>query len=54
VVFFFSGVHEDYHKPTDDLEKIDRNKIAKMVELVGQLATDTANAPERPKKITKG
>jgi hypothetical protein len=54
VVFFFSGIHEDYHKPTDDIEKIDRNKIAKMVELVGHLATDTANAAERPHKITKG
>ncbi len=21
VVFFFSGLHEDYHKPTDDLER---------------------------------
>lgn len=54
VVFFFSGLHADYHKPTDDLEKIDRGKIAKMVDLVGHLATDTANAAERPHKITKG
>jgi Zn-dependent M28 family amino/carboxypeptidase len=53
VVFFFSGVHEDYHRPTDDLEKLDRAKIAKVIDLVEKLATDTANAPERPKKITK-
>jgi Zn-dependent M28 family amino/carboxypeptidase len=54
VVFFFSGLHADYHKPTDDLEKIDRGKIAKMVDFVEHLATDTANAVERPHKITKG
>ena len=23
VVFFFDGIHEDYHQPTDDPEKID-------------------------------
>jgi hypothetical protein len=26
VVFFFTGVHEDYHKPTDTAEKIDYQK----------------------------
>ena len=51
VVFFFSGLHEDYHKPTDDLEKIDRAKIAKMIDLVGRLATDVANADGRPHKL---
>jgi len=48
VVFFFSGLHEDYHRPTDDLEKIDRAKIAKMVDFVARLATETANADARP------
>jgi hypothetical protein len=51
VVFFFSGLHEDYHKPTDDLEKIDRAKIAKMVDFVGRLATDVADADGRPHKL---
>jgi len=54
VVFFFSGVHEDYHRTTDDVEKIDRAKITRMVDLVGRLATDTANAAGRPHKIAKG
>jgi hypothetical protein len=48
VVFFFSGVHEDYHRPTDELDKIDRNKLRLMVELVSRLITDIANAEERP------
>ena len=28
VVFFFSGIHEDYHRPTDDVEKADFDKAA--------------------------
>jgi hypothetical protein len=51
VVFFFSGLHEDYHRPTDDLEKIDRAKIGKMVDFVGRLATDVADADGRPHKL---
>ena len=51
VVFFFSGVHEDYHRPTDDIEKIDREKLRKMVHLVMALATDVANSDERPHKV---
>jgi Peptidase family M28 len=54
VVFFFSGLHDDYHKPTDDLEKIDRLKVARMVDFVGRLATDVANAPNRPHKLAGG
>jgi len=53
VVFFFSGVHEDYHRPTDDIEKIDREKLRKMVHLVMALVTDVANADERPRKLTE-
>ncbi|MBK7877848.1 MAG: M28 family peptidase [Planctomycetes bacterium] len=32
--FLFSDVHEDYHKPTDDPEKIDNDKIRRVVRLV--------------------
>lgn len=30
VIFFFNGVHEDYHKPTDTADKIDYEKMAKI------------------------
>ena len=30
VIFYFNGIHEDYHKPTDTIEKIDFNKIEKI------------------------
>jgi RpiB/LacA/LacB family sugar-phosphate isomerase len=38
VIFYFSGVHEDYHKPGDDVEKI---RFGKM-ESIGRLVFHTA------------
>lgn len=32
--FYFSGVHEDYHQPGDDVEKIEFDKLKKTVQLV--------------------
>jgi len=34
VAFLFSDVHEDYHQPGDDPEKLDYDKIARVVRLV--------------------
>jgi hypothetical protein len=34
VMFLFSDVHEDYHKPTDDPDKIDFDKIRRVTRLV--------------------
>ena len=34
VAFLFSDVHEDYHKPTDDAEKIDCDKIRRVARTV--------------------
>ncbi len=34
VAFLFSDVHEDYHQPTDDAEKIDCDKIRRVARLV--------------------
>ena len=33
VIFYFDGIHEDYHKPTDTVEKIDFNKIKNVSKL---------------------
>ena len=27
VIFYFGGLHEDYHKPTDEVDKIDFKKL---------------------------
>jgi len=47
VAFFFDGIHEDYHKPTDDVEKIDYNLLAKRAQLVFATAWELANRPQR-------
>lgn len=47
VIFYFSGTHEDYHKPTDDVEKIDFEKIEKTTRLVFYTAWEIANRDKR-------
>jgi hypothetical protein len=34
VAFLFSDVHDDYHRPTDTVEKIDYDKIRRVVRVV--------------------
>lgn len=48
VIFYFTGVHEDYHKPTDTVEKIEFNKMEEIVQLVFHTAWKIANADSRP------
>jgi hypothetical protein len=47
-LFFFAGVHEDYHRPSDTAEKIDFDKTARVARLAFLLARDIAQNPEPP------
>jgi len=47
VIFYFNGVHEDYHKTTDTIEKIDFQKIENITRLVFLTAWELANRDER-------
>lgn len=47
VIFYFTGVHEDYHRPGDDVEKIMFDKQAPIVKLVFYTAWELANRDER-------
>ncbi|SDR13235.1 Peptidase family M28 [Chryseobacterium soldanellicola] len=47
VAFFFDGIHEDYHKPTDDVEKIDFSLLQKRAQLVFATAWELANRTDR-------
>ncbi len=49
VLFFFNGVHEDYHQASDSPDKIDAEKMARLARLLFYLGQDIANAAERPK-----
>ncbi|HVS19772.1 MAG TPA: M28 family peptidase, partial [Planctomycetota bacterium] len=42
---FFSGVHPDYHKPTDDVERFEADGTLRVVELVQRLTLEAAAAP---------
>lgn len=48
VLFFFSGLHSDYHKPSDTWEKINPQAAARLVDVVGGTGLQLASASERP------
>ena len=47
-LFFFSGLHADYHKPSDTADKINSNDAAKLLDYVAELTMHLADAPDRP------
>ena len=47
VIFYFNGLHEDYHKTTDTIEKINFQKIETIARLVFLTAWELANRDER-------
>lgn len=49
VIFYFNGVHEDYHQPGDEISKIDFPMLAKRAQLVYFTAWELANRANRPK-----
>jgi hypothetical protein len=48
VLFFFSGLHSDYHKPSDTWEKINAPSAAKLLDLVENVTVQLANATVPP------
>jgi len=48
IIFYFNGVHEDYHKPTDTPDKINYELLAKRAQLVFATAWELANREKRP------
>ncbi|QYK56591.1 MAG: M28 family peptidase [Fimbriimonadaceae bacterium] len=49
VAFFFSGIHEDYHRVSDEVEKIDFVKMADVAQTVAMVAKELGNRKDRPK-----
>jgi hypothetical protein len=48
ILFFFNGVHEDYHEVSDSPDKINSEKEARILKLLYFLGQEVANAPKRP------
>ncbi|MGI9107401.1 MAG: M28 family peptidase [Pyrinomonadaceae bacterium] len=49
IIFYFDGVHEDYHRPSDTVDKIDFQKMEKVTRTVFLTAAELAGAPTRPR-----
>ncbi|HYO08599.1 MAG TPA: M20/M25/M40 family metallo-hydrolase [Tepidisphaeraceae bacterium] len=47
VLFFFSGMHPDYHRPTDDADKINYDGLAQAIDLVEDVVRQIAAAPRQ-------
>lgn len=47
-VFFFTGLHEDYHRPGDEVDKIEFEKYSRIVQLIYSSTVNVANYDGRP------
>jgi hypothetical protein len=47
VIFFFNGVHDDYHQPTDTVDKIEFDLLEKRTKLIFHTSWDLANREHR-------
>ncbi len=48
VLNFFTGAHEDYHRPTDTADKVDYAGTERITKFAQQIILDLATATERP------
>ena len=48
VLFFFTGAHQDYHKPTDDWDKIDYQGEKEVLNFIYDLIIDVSQLEEKP------
>lgn len=49
IIFFSTGFHEDYHKVSDESQKIDYEKMSRIGGLLLELATTLGNREARPR-----
>lgn len=47
-IFYFNGVHEDYHQPSDTPDKINYDLLAKRTQLIFATAWELANSENKP------
>jgi len=51
VLFFFSGLHSDYHKPSDTWDKIDAADGARVVELIAKVVNELDALTDKPQYV---
>jgi hypothetical protein len=47
VLFFFTGLHKDYHTPTDTWDKLNLESMAKIVDMVEEVAKEVTTQEEK-------
>jgi len=47
-VFFFSGAHEHYHRPSDEVHVVDFEKLTTATRTIYAITRAFANSSERP------
>jgi Zn-dependent M28 family amino/carboxypeptidase len=53
-IFFFAGTHEDYHEPSDEVERIDADKAARVARMIFLTTYAIATTPQRPQWTDAG
>lgn len=48
IIFLTSGLHDDYHAPSDETELLDFEKMAAVADLLLDLTVELGNSPSRP------
>ena len=51
VLFFFSGLHADYHKPSDTWDKIDAPDAVRLLDLVADVTDHLTDGSPRPRFV---
>ncbi len=49
IIFYFDGIHEDYHKPSDEISKIEFDLMEKRAQTIFFTAWEIANRDNKPK-----
>ncbi|MDB4695129.1 M28 family peptidase [bacterium] len=48
VLFFFTGLHDNYHRPTDDFDKIEFGGLTRITDIVSDVTYELATREQRP------
>jgi len=54
IIFFFTGLHPDYHRPSDTVEKINFEKMSRVGHLVYEVGRRVANLDRAPARDFRG
>ena len=54
IIFFFTGIHSDYHRPSDTVDKILFDKVAHVSQLAYETGRRVANLDHAPVRDNKG